>query len=53
VDTLRELLRDRQLAPQARITAARVILDHAARSWDLSQKVAPPTIKDILGDLAA
>jgi hypothetical protein len=53
VNTLRELLRDRELAPQARITAARVILDHAARSWDLSQKVAPPSLADLLDDLAA
>jgi hypothetical protein len=53
VDTLRELLRDRQLAPPARITAARVILDHAARSWDLSQKVAPRKLTDLLDDLTA
>ena len=53
VDTLRELLRDQELTPQVRISAARVILDHAARSWDLSQKVAPRRLTDLLDDLAA
>jgi hypothetical protein len=53
VRTLRELLRDGELSPQARINAARVILDHAARSWDLSQKVAPPKLADLLDELAA
>jgi hypothetical protein len=39
VGVLRELLRDSEAPPRARISAARVVLDHAARSRDLSKEV--------------
>ena len=50
-DTLRAILGDAQVPPQARIAAARVILDQATRSWDLSQKVEPRSLEDLLSDL--
>jgi hypothetical protein len=41
IGVLRELLRASEAPPQARISAARVVLDHAARSWNLSKELEP------------
>jgi len=52
VEMLRAIVSDPSVPPQARIAAARVILDHAARSWDLSQQVEPASLEEIIEDLA-
>jgi hypothetical protein len=51
VGTLREILSDPQLPAQVRISAARVVLDHAARSWPLSKEVEPSPVTDLLDEL--